>query len=88
MLAFQWIKEIVAAKSLDELITPKSITGKKFPDYEELDFMMLKRCYEKQTHSRKKISFKGHGAQKNNRFLRGRQIAFFELRILSSHWSL
>ena len=28
-LALQWIKEIEAAKSLDDLITPKSITGKK-----------------------------------------------------------
>ena len=36
--ALQWIKEIEAAKSLDDLITPKSMTGKDFPDYEELDF--------------------------------------------------
>ena len=51
--ALQWIQEIEAAKPLDDLITPKSITGKDFPDYEELDLMMasaLKRCYEKQTH--------------------------------------
>ena len=34
MLALQWIKEIEVAKSLDDLITPKSITGKKFTDYE------------------------------------------------------
>ena len=57
--ALQWIKEIEAAKSLDDLITPKSITGKDFPDYEELDLMMasaLKMCYDNQTHFRKKIS--------------------------------
>ena len=55
--ALQWIKEIEAAKSLDDLITPKSITGKDFPDYEELDLMMasaLKRCYDEQIHFRKK----------------------------------
>ena len=55
----QWIKEIEAAKSLDDLNTPKSITGKDFHDYEELDLMMalaMKRCYDKQTHFRKKIS--------------------------------
>ena len=38
-LALQWIKEIEAAKSLDDLITPKSRTGKDFPHYEELDMM-------------------------------------------------
>ena len=76
--ALQWIKEIEAAKSLDDLITPKSITGKDFPDYEELDLMMasaLKRCYDKQTHFRKKISVEEQRAQKDNRLLRGRHIA-------------
>ena len=31
--ALQWIKETEAAKSLDDLITPKSITGNDFTDY-------------------------------------------------------
>ena len=39
-LDLQWIKEIEAAKSLDDLITPKSITDKDFLDCEELDMMM------------------------------------------------
>ena len=78
-LALQWIKEIEAAKSLDDLITPKSITGKDFLDYEKLDLMMaaaLKRCYDKHTHFREKISVEEQRAQKNDRFLRGRQIAY------------
>ena len=77
--ALQWIKEIEAAKSLDDLITPKSTTGKDFPDYEELDLMMasaLKMCYDKQTHFRKKISVEEQRGQKDNRSLRGRQIAY------------
>ena len=76
--ALQWIKEIEAAKPLDDLIT-QSITGKDFSDYEELDLMMasaLKRCYDKQTHFRKKISVEEQRVQKDNRFLRGRQIAY------------
>ena len=76
MLSFQ---EIEAAKSLDDLITPKSITGKDFSDYEELDLMMaaaLKRCYDKQTHFQKKISVEERRAQKDDRFLRGRQIDY------------
>ena len=77
--ASQWIKEIEAAKSLDDLNTPKSITGKEFPGYEELDLMMasaLNRCYDKQTHFWKKISVEEQRAQKDNRFLRGREIAY------------
>ena len=65
--ALQWIKEIETAKSLDDLITQKSLTGKDVPDYEELDLMMasaLKRCYEKQAHFRKKISVEEQRAQK------------------------
>ena len=77
--ALQWIKEIEAAKSLDDLITPKSITGKDFPDYEELYLMMasaLKRCHDKQTDFRKKISVEEQRAQKENQVLRGRHIVF------------
>ena len=47
--ALQRIKEIEAVKLLDDLITPKSLTGQDFPDYEELDLMMasaLNRCYD------------------------------------------
>ena len=78
-LALQWIKEIETAKSLEDRITPKSTTGKHVPDYEELDLMMaaaLKRCDEKHTHFRKKISVKEQRAQKDNRFLRERQISY------------
>ena len=78
-LALQWIKEIEAAKSLDNLITQKSTTGKDFPDYEELALMRaaaLKRCYDKQTNFRKKLIVEEQRAQKDNRFLGGRQIAF------------
>ena len=62
MLGLQWIKEIEVAKSLDDLITPKSITGKTFTHCEELELMMaaaLKRCYDKQTLFWKKVSVEG-----------------------------
>ena len=39
-LALQWIKEIETAKSQEDIITLKSITGKHVPDYEELDMMI------------------------------------------------
>ena len=87
--ALHWIEEIEAANSLDDLITPKSITSKDFPDYEELDLMMasaLKRCYDKQTHFRKKISVEEQRAQKDNRFLRERQIAYLIYEYFSAYW--
>ena len=40
-LAMQWIKEIEIAKSIDVLMTSRSIVGRTdFPDYDELDAMM------------------------------------------------
>ena len=48
-LAFKWIKKIEPTSSLKDLIDPKSITGKDFSDYEELDMMMaaeVKWCYD------------------------------------------
>ena len=88
-LALQWIKEIEAAKSLNDLITPTSITSKDFPDSEELDLMMaatLKRCYDKQTHFRKKISVEEQRAQKVDQFFRERETnCLFDLRIFSTH---
>ena len=87
-LALQWIKEIETAKSLEDLITPKSITGKDFLDYEELDLMMaaaLKRFYNKHTHFRKRISVVEQRAQKDNRFLRGKTNCLFGVRIFSSN---
>ena len=76
--AFEWIKEIEATKSLDDFITPKSITGKDFSDYEEVDLMMasaLKRFYDLQTHFRKKMNVEEQRAQKDHRFSEGSQIA-------------
>ena len=78
-LALQWVKEIETAKSLDDLITPKSITGKNSPDCHEMALMVaaaLKKCYDNHshTHFREKTSVEEQRAQKNDRFLRGRQI--------------
>ena len=41
-------QEIEATSSLTDLISPKSITGKDFSDYEELDLMAaeLEWCYD------------------------------------------
>ena len=71
-LVMRWIKEIEIAKSIDDLITPRSILGKTdFPDCDELDAMMasaLRKLYDRHTHFRKKVSVEEHRAQKTTDF--------------------
>ena len=76
----QWIKEIETTKSIDDLVTPRSYLGRTdFPDHDTLDAMMasaLRKLFDKQTHFRKRVIVDEQRAQNNDRFLRGRQIAF------------
>ena len=76
----QWIKEVDTAKSIDDLMTSQSITGRKdFPEYDMLDAMIasaLKRLLDNHVHIRKRASVEEQRAQKYDRFLRGRQIAY------------
>ena len=60
-LTMHWIKEVETAKSIDDLWTSQSITGRRdFPDYDMLDAMIasaLKRLLDKHVHFRKKSGF-------------------------------
>ena len=75
-----WIKEVEIAKSIDELVTSGSIVARNdFPDYDMLDAMIafaLKRLLDHHVRFRKRVSVEDQRAQKYNRFLRGRQIAY------------
>ena len=79
-LAMQWIKEVETAKSIDELMTSRSIAGRTdFPDYDMLDAMVasaVKKLLDKHVHFRRSASVGEQRAQKYDRFLRGRQIAY------------
>ena len=61
-----WIKEVEVAKSIDELITSRSITGQhKFPDFDMLDAMIasaLKSAF------RKRESVEEQRAQNSDRY--------------------
>ena len=76
----QWIREVEIAKSIDELMTSRSIAGQSdFPDYDMLDAMIasaLKRLLDKRAHFRKRVSVEEQRAPKYDRFSRGRQIAY------------
>ena len=55
-----WIKEVEIAKSIDELMTSRSITGQhQFPDFDMLDAMIasaLKKLLNTQSNFRKRVS--------------------------------
>ena len=74
-----WIREVEVAKSIDELMTSRSIVGRiDFPDFDMLDAMIasaLKKLLNTQIHFRKRVSVEVQRAQKHDRFSRGRQIA-------------
>ena len=85
-----WIKEVVMVDSLDELKSSRSASEKNFPKFEMLDakiaFALNKIIQNSQF--KKKVSLEQQKAQKEDRFLRGRQIAFMiydYLRVTGAH---
>ena len=79
-LAVHWIQEVEIAKSMDELVTSRSIVGRTdFPDIDMIDAMIasaLKRLLNTQIHFRKRASVEEQRAQKHDRFSREREIAY------------
>ena len=74
-----WIKEVEIAESIDELMTSRSIVVNDFPDFDVLDAMIasaLKKILNTQVPFRIRVSAEEQRAQKDDRFSRGRQIAY------------
>ena len=63
--------------SLDELKSLRSVSGKNFPNFQMLDGKMAPSLNKiiQNSQSKKKVSLEEQIAQKEDRFLRGRQIA-------------
>ena len=75
----KWITEVEMAKSIDDLITSRSITGRTdFPDYDWLDAKIASVLKKLITNMlfRRRMSTEGLQAQNETRFLRGRQMTF------------
>ena len=64
--------------SLDELKSSRSVYGKDFPNFEMLDAKISSALNKiiQNSQFKKKVSLQEQKAQKEDRFLRGRQIAF------------
>ena len=73
-----WIKEVELVDSVDDLKSQCSVRGIRMPDFEVLDAKIasaLNRIIHN-TQFKRKVSLEEQKAQKEDRFLRGRQIAY------------
>ena len=89
----QWIKEVELVDSVDELRSSSSIRGVSMPNFEVLD-ARIASALNKIIHNsqfKRRISLEEQKAQKEDRFLRGRQIAFLicdQFRVTGTHDSV
>ena len=76
--AMHWIKEVEMVYSVDDLMSSSSTKGIQMPNFEVLDARIasaLNRIIHN-THFKRRISLEEQKAQKEDRFLRGIQIAY------------
>ena len=76
--AMLWIKEVEMIDSLNEFKSSRSVYGTNFPNFEMLDEKIASALNKiiQNSQFKKKVTLEEHDAQKEDRFLRGRQIAF------------
>ena len=89
----QWIKEVEMVDSVDDLRSSSSIRGIQLPNFEVLDAMIASALNEIIHNSlvKRRISLEEQKAQKEDRFFRGRQIAYLiydYFRVIGSHDSV
>ena len=76
--AMQWIKEVEMVDSVDDLKSSLSTRGIQMPDFEVLDARIASALNKiiHNSHFKSRISLEEQKAQKQDRFVRGRQIAY------------
>ena len=76
--AMQWIKEVELVDSVDDLESSFSTRGIRTPDFEVFDARIASAVNKifHNSHFKRRISLEEQKAQKQDRFLRGRQIAY------------
>ena len=76
--AMQWIKEVEMVDSVDDLKSLSSTRGISMPNFEVLDARIAsaRNTIIHNSHFKRRISLEEQEAQKQDRFLRGRQIAY------------
>ena len=91
--AMQWVKEVELIDSVDELRSSSSTRGISMPNFEVLDARIASALNKiiHNSHFKRKISLEEQKAQKEDRSLRGRQIAYLiydYFRVTGSHDSV
>ena len=91
--AMQWIKEVEFVDSVDELGSSSSIRGISMPNFDVLDARIASALNKiiHNSHFKRRISLEEQKAQKQDSFLRGRQIAYLSydyFRVTGSHDSV
>ena len=91
--AMQWIKEVELVDSVDELRSSSSTRGISMPIFEVLDARIASALNKiiHNSHFKRRISLEEQKAQKQDRFFRGRQIAYLiydHFRVTGSHDSV
>ena len=76
--AIYWIKEVELVDSVDELRSSSSTSGLSMPNFEVLDARIASALNKiiHNSHFKRRISLEEQKGQKQDRFLRGRQIAY------------
>ena len=76
--ATQWIKEVELVHSVDDLMSSSSVRGIQMPNFEVLDARIASALNKiiHNSHFKRRVSLEEQKAQKEDRFLRGRQIAY------------
>ena len=91
--AMQWIKEVELVDSVDELRSSSSTRGISMQNFEVLDARIASALNKiiHNSHFKRRNSLEEQKAQKQNRFFRGRQIAYLiydYFRVTGSHESV
>ena len=91
--AMQWIKEVELVDSVDELRSSSSIRGISMPNFEVLGARIASALNKiiQNSQFKRRISLEEQKAQKEDRFLRGRQIAYLiydHFRVTGTHDSV
>ena len=89
----QWIKEVEMVDSVDDLKSSSSVRGISMPNFEVLDARIASALNKiiQNSQFKRRISLEEQKAQKEYRFLRGRQIAFLiydQFRVTGTHDSV
>ena len=86
--AVQWIKEVEMVQSVDDLLSSCSVEGIPMPNFELLDARIASALNKiiHNSHFKRRISLQEQKAQKQDRFLRGRQIAYLIGAFFCARW--